>query len=86
MRSAIRPAVRSRARLYVVTVEIFEAATSYAYAVVSHSFAGRTKKEAWRYHDSHLKSDRFLRDCEMNGKFGDVKCRSVVTYDGWVTT
>lgn len=71
-------------KLYAVTIEISEAATDYEFPVVSHTFLGRSRKEAWHYHDSHLKTDEFLRSCEKKGKFSDVKCRAEVTFEGWV--
>lgn len=67
-------------RLYEITVKIYEAATSYAYPVVTHVFSGRTRKEAREYHAAHRKSDSFLRGCEDRGRFGEgVKCRAIVT-------
>jgi hypothetical protein len=72
-----------RKRLYCVRVDIYEAATNYAYPVVTHLFNGRTKAEAWRYHDSHRKTDTFLRQCEDRGTFSEsVRCRAVVS-EGW---
>ena len=67
-------------RFYEVTVKIYEEATAYAYPVVTHVFSGKTRKEAWGYHDAHRKSDSFLRGCEDKGRFGErVKCHAVVT-------
>lgn len=71
-------------RLYRIQVDIFESATFYAYPVVTHVFHGRTRKEAEGYHESHRKSDAFLRACEDRGVFGGkVKCRAV-RREGWV--
>lgn len=70
-------------RLYVVRVDVYEAGSQYAFPVVTHLFNGRNRKEAWHYHESHRKSDAFLRQCEDKGTFGsDVKCRIHVT-EGW---
>jgi hypothetical protein len=70
-------------RLYTVRVDIFEAATRYAYPVVTHLFTGRTPQEARGYHEAHRKTDSFLRQCEDRGMFGqDVRCRARVT-EGW---
>lgn len=71
-------------RLYAVVVEISEAATNYEFPVVSHVFYGRTRKEAWGYHDSHRKTDVFLRDCENKGKWSNVTCRAQIAFEGWV--
>jgi len=46
-------------RLYQLKVEIFEAATNYAYPVVTHVFTGRTEKEARAYHEAHRRADAF---------------------------
>lgn len=70
-------------RLYVVRVDIYEAASRYAFPIVTHTFRGRNKQEAWRYHNAHRENDSFLRQCEDNGRFGhNVQCRAVVT-EGW---
>lgn len=70
-------------RYYAIQVDIFEAATRYAYPVVRHQFLGKDRAEAMRYHDSHRQSDRFIRECEDMGMFqGDVPCRAVIT-EGW---
>lgn len=70
-------------KLYSVQVLIFEEATP-AFPVVVHHFNGRSKREAWHYHESHRKSDSFLRECEDKGKFAkSVKCRAEI-YEGWV--
>lgn len=71
-------------KLYAVVVEISEAATGYSYPVVTHTFLGRTQKEAWGYHQSHLSTDAFLRDCENNGKWSSVTCRARLVFTGWV--
>ncbi len=72
-------------RLYVVRVDITEAATGYAYPVVRHEFYGRSPEEAWGYHDAHKGADQFLTGCEDSGSFrGSVKCRAKIT-EGWVS-
>lgn len=67
-------------KLYWVKVNIYEEATGYKYPVVSHVFYGKTRKEAWNYHESHRKSDSFLKQCEDLGAFQKrLKCRVVIT-------
>ena len=56
-------------RFYAIQVDIFEAATRYAYPIVRHQFLGKDRAEAMRYHDSHRQSDRFIRECEDKGMF-----------------
>ena len=69
-------------RLYQIRIDVFESAD---YPVVTHLFTGKTKKEAWRYHESHRKSDAFLRQCEDKGRFGkDVRCEARITKEGWI--
>lgn len=73
------------ARLYSVRVEIYERTGIYkrtGYPIVTHTFLGRTAKEAWHYHDSHRKTDDFLRQCEDKGQWTSVPCRVLVT-EGW---
>ena len=71
-------------KLYRITVDIYEEATNYAFPVVTHVFNGRTRNEAEKYHESHRRSDAFLRACEDRGLFaGRVKCRAV-RREGWV--
>lgn len=71
-------------RLYVIRVDIAEAATGYAYPVVRHEFIGRTRAEARRYLRSHLNADAFLRGCVERGSFarGKVRCAASLT-EGW---
>lgn len=69
--------------MYVVRIDILEEATHYAFPVVRHEFRGRTKDEAWHYHDAHKQADSFLRGCEDKGVFqGSVRCRARVS-EGW---
>ena len=69
--------------MYVVRVDIFEAATGYRFPVVRHEFRGRTAAEAHGYHQAHLDADEFLRACEERGVYrGTVRCRARVT-EGW---
>lgn len=71
-------------RLYQIRVAIYEAATNYAIPIVVHLFNGRTRAEAMSYHDAHLGSDAFLRDCEDKGCFAkSVPCRADYS-EGWV--
>lgn len=69
-------------RLYFVQIDIFEAATNYAYPVVRHTMYGKAKDEAWGYVMSHMKSDAFLASCYQGKKFGQVECRATVI-EGW---
>jgi hypothetical protein len=70
-------------RLYVIRVDIYEAATDYAFPIVRHEFIGRSPAEARRYHAAHMQSDAFLRQCEQKGLFnGAVKCRATKS-EGW---
>ena len=70
-------------RLYRIQIDIFEAATGYAYPIVTHVFQGRTSKEAEGYHEAHRRSDAFLKDCEDKQLFaGNVRCRAV-RREGW---
>jgi hypothetical protein len=70
-------------RLYVVRVEIREAATGYRYPIVIHEFQGKNPDEAWGYHDAHVQSDAFLRGCEQKQFFaGNVRCRADYN-EGW---
>ena len=72
--------------LYVVRVDILEAATGYRYPVVRHEFMGRSPQEAHGYHEAHRDSDEFLRQCEDRGAFrGSVRCRARMT-EGWRRT
>lgn len=65
-------------RLYVIRVDITEAATNHRYPIVRHEFSGRTHEEAIGYLRSHMRSDRFLRDCIESEKFDRVQCRATV--------
>ncbi len=70
-------------RLYVVRVDILEAASGYVYPIVTHLFRGRTPQEAWSYHEAHRRADSFLSQCEDRQIFGDsVRCRARIT-EGW---
>lgn len=71
-------------RLYFVQIDIFEAATRYAYPVVRHVMFGKTKEEAWKYVASHRASDAFLDGCAKSGRFRQVECRATVT-EGWTS-
>ena len=71
-------------RLYQIRVDIYEAATNYAYPVVTHLFHGATQDEAMGYHEAHREADAFLRSCEDRGAFSrSVRCRTVIS-EGWV--
>lgn len=66
-------------RLYVIRLDITEAATKHKYPVVRHEFRGKTVHEAQRYLASHMKTDAFLRKCVLSGKFGEVDCRATIS-------
>lgn len=71
-------------RLYAIQVDIYEPSSGDAYPIVQHRFLGRDRNEAAGYHESHRKSDAFLRQCEDKGLFADrVRCRAVIT-EGWL--
>ena len=71
-------------RLYRIQVDIYEAATRYHFPVVTHQFHGASPHEARRYHESHRKADRFIRECVDSGRFErTVTCRAVIT-EGWI--
>lgn len=70
--------------LYRIVVATFEAAVGPQYPVVTHTFLGRTREEAWGYHNAHRQADRFLRECEDSGRFeGRVRCQPTLT-EGWI--
>lgn len=72
-------------RLYALIVEHYEAATGWAFPIVTHQFLGRDRDEAMRYYDSHRRSDRFLRECEDRGIFDkQVQCNAVMKDIGWI--
>lgn len=71
-------------RIYQVRIDIYEAATDYAYPIVVHLFHGRTRAEAIGYHNAHRGADKFLRECEDKECFSrNVACRAILT-EGWV--
>jgi hypothetical protein len=74
--------------IWVLVVKHFEDA--HPYPVVEHRFRGKTRKEAEHFYESHLASDRFMRDCVKKtvgpglreGMFdGRVHCRSVLSWE-----
>jgi hypothetical protein len=68
-------------RLWKIVAETWE---SKNYPVVIHVFIGQTRKEAQGYFRAHLTTDRFFKDCTEEGHFADFRCRTLVTFDGWV--
>lgn len=61
--------------MWAVVVDIFEPeGLGVEVPIIRHIMFGRTKTEALHYLDSHRKSDKFLRDCMDERKFGEVKC------------
>jgi hypothetical protein len=68
------------ALLWAVVHSIYEESIGDEYPVVTHTFMGRTRKEAVGYFRAHLKTDSFLRGCTERGRFGsDIKCRTEMT-------
>ena len=59
---------------WAAILDIYE--TGHTYPVVRHIFFGRTRKEAEHYHESHLKTDSFMRSCEQKKKFDTFRCRT----------
>lgn len=68
-------------RIVAVTYELTPEATWIA--VVRHEFYGDTPERAWAVYQAHLKSDRFLHDCER-GQFDGVTCRTQVYPPEWI--
>jgi len=70
---------RQNPRLYELVVDIRE--SKNLFPIVTHVFRGRTKQEARHYFESHLSSDKFMRDCVQKGVFaGSVQCRTTVRW------
>jgi hypothetical protein len=44
--------------------------------VVRHAFYGKSKQAARKIMRAHMKTDRFLRGCELKGKFSSIVCRT----------
>jgi hypothetical protein len=72
-------ALARRERLYVVEIDTYEAGD---FPILSHTFRGRTRAEAWRYVAAHMKTDAFFRGCAA-GHFADFDCRNVTSREGW---
>lgn len=66
--------------LWTLEHRIFEAAVGDAYPVIVHNFIGRTKEEAMGYYRAHLQADAFIRGCTETGRFGQVRCRSEMSW------
>lgn len=61
--------------MYALIHDIFE--RQQEAPILRHVFVSSTKEGARHYYESHLKSDRFLKECEDKGKFDDrVPCRT----------
>ncbi len=61
--------------MYAVVHDIFE--RQQKEPIVRHVFVAPTLKEARHYYASHLRSDKFLRECEEKGMFEDrVPCQT----------
>jgi len=57
-----------------LTVDIFE--EDDRTPVVRHVFYGKSRKGAIRIMRAHMKTDRFLRGCEVKGRFVAIVCRT----------
>jgi len=64
---------------YALIHDIYEEDTGSAYPIVRHIFYGKTRDEVRHYLQSHMKTDSFLRGCERNGRWTDVKCQKTTT-------
>ena len=60
--------------MWRIVHQTFEESVGDSYPVLEHIFYGKTRKEALRYYQSHLKSDEFFRDCELRKKWNNVRC------------
>lgn len=70
-------------KLYQVRVDIFEPATP-GFPIVTHLFTGKSREQAWHFHEAHRKSDVFMRECEDKHLYaGSVECQAMVS-EGWV--
>lgn len=72
----------SAVRLYVIRIDISEAATNYAFALVTHAIRGRTRAEAAHNVESHMRSDAFLRAAMEGREYKGVVTR-VRVREGW---
>lgn len=61
-------------RLWVLTVDIYEASVGRAYPVVQHNFFGETQEEALGYYEAHLTTDAFLRGCVERQRWKQIEC------------
>lgn len=46
------------------------------YPVVIHIFSGGTREEVKGIFKAHMKTDKFMREMENSGSFGDIKGRT----------
>lgn len=64
-------------KLYALVHDTYEPkGAGESYPVVRHMFIGRDEKEAQGYFDSHKKTDKFFADCENEGKFENIDCKT----------
>lgn len=61
-------------KLVKITIATFEG--DMPYPVVTHTFTGKTEKEARGYLEAHKKTDSFFAGC-AKGKFQTITCRNV---------
>lgn len=74
-------------RIYVLEVDSYEPGSPFP--ILTHTFRGRDRAEAYGYYRSHLSADRFLGECQRRGWFAapggrPVRCQNVVREVGWV--
>lgn len=63
--------------LKAYVLDIYERSVGPEYPVVQHEFYGRSRAEARGYLQAHMTTDKFMSDCMLKGRWGDVLCRSV---------
>ena len=72
-------ALASKPKLYRVSIDTYE---SGDYPILTHTFRGNDRAQAWHYVEAHMKTDRFFAGC-ARGRFADFDCHNVVSHDGW---
>lgn len=68
--------------MYTIRIDIYEQASGYAYALVTHLIRGRTRAEALHNVRSHQASDAFLRAALAGRPYRGVVTR-VRVRGGW---
>jgi hypothetical protein len=65
---------------YEVVIDTYE---SGEVPILTHTFRGKSREQAWGFVKAHAKYDSFFRDCGEKGRFANFTCRNVVRRDGW---